>query len=138
MRDIVGNDPNAVHCVKSIIYEAEYGNRKAMEEGVDRFSCTRDFLQLLTAALAQLVRALDCDSRGRGFESRRPPHRFKPFILAVSSGASYRLFDSLSWESKRKPVTWFKIKPERVSHELLGLRKHWRVVRCEYDTLDDE
>ena len=27
-----------------------------------------------TAAIAQLVRAQDCDSWGRGFESRWPPH----------------------------------------------------------------
>ena len=27
--------------------------------------------------------------------------------------------------------------PERLFHELLGLGKQWRVVRCEYQTQDD-
>ena len=30
--------------------------------------------RIFTAAIAQLVRAQDCDSWGRGFESRWPPH----------------------------------------------------------------
>jgi hypothetical protein len=42
------------------------------------------FCPTLTAALAQLVRALDCDSRGRGFESRRPPH-FSASVRACSA-----------------------------------------------------
>ena len=29
---------------------------------------------LVVVELAQLVRALDCGSRGRGFDSRIPPH----------------------------------------------------------------
>ena len=41
---------------------------------VDRLARLLRFLASLTAAIAQLVRALDCDSRGRGFESRWPPH----------------------------------------------------------------
>ena len=40
--------------------------------------------------IAQLVRALDCGSRGRGFESHLPPKQIKPclrqgfFILQLS------------------------------------------------------
>lgn len=44
------------------------------KEGVDSTGPGRDFVRLSTAAIAQLVRAQDCDSWGRGFESRWPPH----------------------------------------------------------------
>ncbi len=43
-----------------------------------------------TAAIAQLVRAQDCDSWGRGFESRWPPHfswRVIAFNVAHTPGA---------------------------------------------------
>lgn len=46
-----------------------------------------------TAAIAQLVRAQDCDSWGRGFESRWPPHfswrviAFSPSYIAQACGA---------------------------------------------------
>ena len=43
------------------------------ELGLDSERSAREFLPLCTAAIAQLVRAQDCDSWGRGFESRWPP-----------------------------------------------------------------
>ena len=43
---------------------------------LDRPMCTRQSLRpnLGTVAVAQLVRASDCGSEGRGFKSRQPPH----------------------------------------------------------------
>jgi hypothetical protein len=41
-----------------------------------------------TVIVAQLVRALDCDSRGRGFEPRLSPKKISPswgFFYALSS-----------------------------------------------------
>ena len=35
MRDIVGDDPNARHCAKSVVHGAGISNRKAAEEGVE-------------------------------------------------------------------------------------------------------
>lgn len=41
---------------------------------VDRGEGAREFRRPFTAVIAQLVRAQDCESWGRGFESRWPPH----------------------------------------------------------------
>ncbi len=49
-----------------------------------------------TAAIAQLVRAQDCDSWGRGFESRWPPHFFM---------ARYRLL-TFNIAHARGPMPW--------------------------------
>ena len=46
----------------------------------------RDFVHDLTsnmATVAQLVRALDCDSRGRGFETRQSPTFYKPSAMTI-------------------------------------------------------
>ena len=69
------------------------------EEGVDRPRCGSNLRRFLAAAIAQLVRALDCDSRGRGFESRWPPHLlprnvsevmfFVYILVCTKSGRSY-------------------------------------------------
>ena len=42
--------------------------------------------------VAQLVRALDCDSRGREFEPHHPPHNFT--FIGVSPSGKARDFDS--------------------------------------------
>lgn len=47
----------------------------------------RSFLYLNMVDVAQLVRALDCGSRGRGFESHLPPKQNQnPLIKLVAEG----------------------------------------------------
>jgi hypothetical protein len=53
------------------------GNLARRRRRVDSGVWLLSLLPLLTAAIAQLVRAQDCDSWGRGFESRWPPHFFR-------------------------------------------------------------
>ena len=50
--------------------------------GVDSVSAGLEISRLFTAAIAQLVRAQDCESWGRGFESRWPPQS-SPFREAA-------------------------------------------------------
>jgi predicted GIY-YIG superfamily endonuclease len=53
------------------------------EQEIDRRESEPEFPQLsFTAAIAQLVRAQDCDSWGRGFESRWPP-QFRMYFVYV-------------------------------------------------------
>ena len=43
----------------------------------------RSVQKLKVVGIAQLVRALDCGSRGRGFESHYPPHNTKNRAIAT-------------------------------------------------------
>ena len=64
------------------------------ELGLDRVKAAREFLPLCTAAIAQLVRAQDCDSWGRGFESRWPPHFLSPQLSNVLGAFLCHFFEA--------------------------------------------
>ena len=67
--------PKEMGSASSVSQEKDPGaGRGLSEEGVDRAVIGFDFVRLCTAVIAQLVRAPDCESGGRGFESRWPPH----------------------------------------------------------------
>ena len=56
-------------------------------KGIDTGPFGREFARLFTAVIAQLVRAQDCGSWGRGFESRWPPHSgIRGAIFLISAG----------------------------------------------------
>ena len=48
--------------------------------------------------IAQLVRALDCGSRGRGFEPHYPPHILK-YALGRESETALDLFYTVIWKT---------------------------------------
>ena len=62
--------------------------RELCASRLDRPMCTRQSLRpnLGTVAVAQLVRASDCGSEGRGFKSRQPPH----FARTIARGLATR------------------------------------------------
>ena len=63
--------------------------RELCASRLDRPMCTRQSLRpnLGTVAVAQLVRASDCGSEGRGFKSRQPPH----FARTIARGLATRV-----------------------------------------------
>lgn len=64
-------------------------------KGIDTGPFGREFARLFTAVIAQLVRAQDCGSWGRGFESRWPPH----------SGIRGGYFSDIRWTRNIHPQT---------------------------------
>ena len=70
------------------------------DRDVPRFQCDvkrKTLIQIYTVVVAQLVRALDCGSRGRRFEPGLPPHtnlREKPggFFIIKNSEIRFHPF----------------------------------------------
>ena len=58
--------------------------------------------------VAQLVRALDCGSRGRGFESRHPPHFSNAPVAQLDRVTGYEL-GGRRFESCRARQTCFPL-----------------------------
>ena len=71
------------------------------------------FRRTILVGVAQLVRALDCDSRGREFETHHPPHIIYDFFLffniGVSPSGKARDFDSrMRWFESSHPSQFLR------------------------------